>query len=44
MLSAGIDLKTVKEILGHTDIRTTEIYAQVLAETMPKEMQKLNYD
>jgi integrase len=44
MLSAGIDLKTVKEILGHTDIRTTEIYAQVLAETMSKEMQKLNYD
>jgi len=44
MLASGIDLKTVKEILGHTDIRTTEIYAQVLAETMEKEMQKLNYD
>ena len=44
MLASGIDLKTVKEILGHTDIRTTEIYAQVLAETMSKEMQKLSYD
>lgn len=44
MLASGIDLKTVKEILGHTDIRTTEIYAQVLAETMTKEMQKLSYD
>lgn len=44
MLASGIDLKTVKEILGHTDIRTTEIYAQVLATTMAKEMQKLSYD
>lgn len=44
MLASGIPLKTVKEILGHTDIRTTEIYAQVLAETMEKEMQKLSYD
>lgn len=44
MLASGIDLKTVKEILGHADIRTTEIYAQVLAETMEKEMQKLSYD
>ncbi len=44
MLASGIDLKTVKEILGHTDIRTTEIYAHVLAETMEKEMTKLNYD
>jgi len=44
MLASGIPLKTVKEILGHTDIRTTELYAQVLAETMEKEMQKLSYE
>lgn len=44
MLASGIPLKTVKEILGHSDIRTTEIYAQVLAATMEKEMQKLSYD
>jgi len=44
MLASGIDLKIVKDILGHTDIRTTEIYAQVLADTMEKEMQKLSYE
>ena len=44
MLASGIPLKTIKEILGHTDIRTTEIYAHVLAETMEMEMQKLSYD
>jgi len=44
MLASGIDLKTVKEILGHSDIRTTEIYAQVLAKTMQKEMKKLSYE
>lgn len=44
MLKNGIDIKTVKEILGHSDIRTTEIYAEVLAEQMQKEMVKLTYD
>ncbi|MFH1152203.1 MAG: tyrosine-type recombinase/integrase [Pseudomonadota bacterium] len=44
MLKNGIDLKTVKEILGHSDIRTTEIYAEVLAAQMKKEMKKLTYD
>ncbi len=44
MLKNGIDLKTVKEILGHSDIRTTEIYAEVLAEQMQKEMVKLKYN
>jgi integrase len=44
MLASGIDLKIVKEILGHADIRTTEIYAKVLAATMQREMKKLSYD
>ena len=44
MLKNKIDLKMVKEILGHSDIRTTEIYAEVLASEMKKEMAKLTYD
>jgi integrase len=44
MLTKGIPLKIVKEILGHSDIRTTEIYAQVLSEIVNQEMQKLDYD
>ncbi len=42
MLSSGIQLGTVQEILGHTDIRTTKIYATVLAQTMQNEMQKMS--
>lgn len=44
MLAHGIDITIVKEILGHTDIRTTQIYAQVLAESMEKAMTGFGYD
>jgi site-specific recombinase XerD len=30
MLASGIELHYVQEILGHTDIKTTQIYAKVL--------------
>ena len=43
MLSSGIDLKIIKEILGHTDIRTTEIYAHVKQNAMQEQMKKLKY-
>ena len=32
-LSMGTDIYTVKEMLGHTDIKTTQIYAKILDET-----------
>ena len=34
MLANGIDLEMVQKILGHTDIRTTQIYADVLQENI----------
>lgn len=36
MLAAGVDLKTVQEILGHKDINTTMRYVHVLAESVKK--------
>jgi integrase len=40
MLESGIGLSEVKEMLGHEDIKTTEIYAQVLQAHLKKEMLK----
>lgn len=41
MLATGIDLSTVQKILGHSDIRTTQIYADVLQENIAKQMGKM---
>ena len=30
LLEAGYDIRTVQELLGHRDVRTTMIYTQVL--------------
>jgi integrase len=40
MLESGVPLHVVQNILGHTDIATTEIYAQVMEKYMLEEMQK----
>lgn len=31
-LNSGVDIYTIKELLGHSDIRTTEIYAKLLGD------------
>ncbi|MBF0412379.1 MAG: site-specific integrase, partial [Desulfamplus sp.] len=43
MISSGIPIEVVKAILGHVELRTTQIYAQVVADKMRQEMSKLKY-
>ena len=43
MLKSGVSLESVQKLLGHTDISTTQIYAQVLQEKLQEEMQNFSY-
>ena len=40
-LSLGVDLYTVSKLLGHTDIKNTQIYAKVIDDNMQKAVDKL---
>lgn len=42
LLSLGVPIEVVSKILGHSDIRTTQIYAKVLAEQVKKGVHKLD--
>jgi site-specific recombinase XerD len=44
MLASGIHLEVVQKILGHSDIRTTQLYAVVLGKTISQQMGWLSYD
>jgi integrase len=44
MLASGIDIKWVKEILGHTDLKTTEVYTHVLQQQLAGQLEKLTFD
>ncbi|WP_457681072.1 tyrosine-type recombinase/integrase [Thermovibrio sp.] len=41
MVMSGVDLKTVQELLGHRDYRTTEIYAHLAPEHLHDAIKKL---
>lgn len=40
-LSAGVPIETVSRMLGHTNLRTTQVYAAVSSERIHREMQKV---
>lgn len=40
-LSLGVDIYTVSKLLGHTDIKNTQIYAKVIDESKEKAIDKL---
>jgi len=41
-LNNGIPIEVVQKLLSHTDIKTTQIYAKLLTETVFKEMEKMD--
>jgi len=41
-LSIGIDIKTISSLLGHTDLKTTQIYAKVLMSSKLAAMDKFD--
>ena len=42
LISKGVDLYTVSKLLGHKDIRTTQIYAQVIQKKQNEALKLLN--
>ncbi|PLX05014.1 MAG: hypothetical protein C0594_08355, partial [Marinilabiliales bacterium] len=39
-ISLGIPIEVLSKLLGHTDLRTTQIYASIERELKEKEMRK----
>ena len=42
LLNSGVPIEIVQHILGHSDLRTTKIYAKMLNSTVREEMKKIN--
>jgi len=40
LLEAGVDIVTIKNILGHVSLQTTQIYAELSQETVNKKLRK----
>jgi len=44
LVKSGVDIRVVQEILGHTDITTTQIYTHVDLDGLKKSISKLNFN
>ena len=42
LLSHGVDLKTVQDLMGHSDIAVTQIYLHVLPKTKIDAVNRIN--
>ena len=42
LLSHGVDLKTVQDLMGHSDITITQIYLHVLPKTKIDAVNRIN--
>ena len=42
LLSNGVPIETLSKLMGHTSIRSTQIYAKITAEKMSRDMEQLS--
>lgn len=40
LIHTGVAITTVQKLLGHTDIKTTQIYAEAMTDTIVKDLKK----
>lgn len=43
LLSHGVPIETVSRLLGHTNIKTTQIYAKITAQKISQDMEDLSH-
>ena len=43
LLSNGVPIETVSRLLGHTSIKTTQIYAKITAQKISQDMETLSH-
>ena len=42
LLEAGVDIVTIKNILGHVSVQTTQIYAEMSQDSVDKKLKEWN--
>ena len=43
LLYKGVQLATVQKLIGHRDIKTTQVYGEILPQTIIKELKKCKF-